>query len=411
MAALDGRVDGLPYMTVDLPGIGGQIKARPEDFQVEEIPLYAPGGAGTHVYFGIEKTSMPTERAIEAIAKELGVLRRDIGFAGLKDTHAVTRQTLSVEHVDPQRVRALDIRGIHILWVDRHTNKLKLGHLAGNRFSIKVREMQPGTEAPARAIVEVLARRGMPNYFGPQRFGVRGDNGLVGLAALRGDYDEAVAVMLGRPGPLDHGDALTARQHYDQGNYAAAARAWPWALGDHRRACQTMARSGGATRKAWKTLPWHVRRLYLSALQGELFNRVVARRIDRLDQVLLGDLAMKHPNQAVFRVTDPEAEQPRCEAFEISPTGPLFGRRMTEPEGEPAALEEAVLAEAGLSRAALVEQPGERLDGTRRSLRVRPGDPTVESGSDEMGPFVRLDFSLPSGAYATTLLREVCKNP
>lgn len=402
-------VEALPFLTADLPGIGGRWKCRPADFQVDEIPIYKPSGRGTHTYFGIEKTGLSTERAIEAVANALGVHRRDVGYAGLKDAQAIARQTLSIEHVEPDRVRALSIPGLEVKWVDRHTNKLKLGHLQGNRFSIKVREADDLSLSKVEAVLAVLTRRGMPNYFGPQRFGLGGDNGRIGLAVLRGRYDEALAIMLGRPDNDDRDDVLTARRCFEAGDFEAAARAWPYHFNDRRQACRAMARFQGSAKRAWQSLRWPWRRMYLSAMQSELFNRVVARRLEQIDRVLEGDLAMKHANGAVFLVTDAEAEQPRAEAFEISPTGPLFGRRMTQPRGAPAIIEADALAEVGLSAETLAQQSGERIDGARRALRVRPEDIEAAVGEDDHGRFLGLHFSLPAGSYATALLGEVCK--
>src|ERR1043166_8776551 len=104
----------LPYLTADLPGIGGEIKRYDEDFIVEELPLYAPSGSGTHVYFAIEKRGLPTLAAIQHIARALGRQPRDIGYAGMKDAHGVTRQMLSVEHVDNNQVESLALSRIKV---------------------------------------------------------------------------------------------------------------------------------------------------------------------------------------------------------------------------------------------------------------------------------------------------------
>ncbi len=121
-------VDELPFLTADIPGVGGVIKQRPEDFLVEEVPLYEPSGSGTHVYFRIEKKGLPTIQAVQEIARALCRQKCEIGYAGLKDADAVTRQMLSIEHVDPVVVQSLDVPGVRVLNVSRHTNKLKLGH-------------------------------------------------------------------------------------------------------------------------------------------------------------------------------------------------------------------------------------------------------------------------------------------
>ncbi|MCP4249635.1 MAG: tRNA pseudouridine(13) synthase TruD [bacterium] len=399
----------LPYLTADLPGIGGRIKTDAQDFRVEELPLYRPSGTGTHTYVGIEKTGLTTQQAVSRLAAALDIRPRHVGYAGLKDARAVTCQTLSIEHVDPQMVERLDLPGIRIEWVDRHTNKLKLGHLAGNRFHIKVREVVDPSLPRVEGILEVLTRRGLPNYFGPQRFGRRGDNAAIGRAALQGQYDRAVTNLLGKPHHDEAEPVRRARELFDREDYQAAAQAWPHGFEAERRAARTLAQSDGGYERAWRALDWPSRRLFLSAAQSDLFNRVVARRIDALDRLLPGDLAHKHANGAVFVVDDPGAEQPRADAFEISPSGPLPGRKMKAPQDQAAALEAEVFDDAGLSPALFTVGKGERLDGTRRPLRVRPGEPTAEFQEDDTGPYLQTVFTLPPGSYATVLLREITK--
>ncbi len=402
-------VEALPLLTADVPGIGGRIKRYDEDFLVEEIPLYEPGGEGTHVYFTIEKRGLTTLAAVRILALALGRKPQEIGYAGMKDAHGVTRQRLSLEHIDPRRVESLDLPRIRVLSISRHTNKLKLGHLAGNRFDIKIRETAPNGECSARRVMEVLARRGAPNYFGPQRFGARGDNALVGRAVLLGRYDEAFSIMLGRPRPEEQPDVRRARSLFDEGNLAEAARAWPKGFGESARLCRALLRCDGDARRAWRSVHHTLRKLYVSALQSDLFNRVLARRIGELDRLCDGDVAWIHRNGSCFRVERAAVEQPRCDRFEISPSGPLFGKNMLEPDGQPADIERAVLAESGLTADVFARADGGRLCGARRPLRVPVTDAGVESGTDERGPYVRLTFRLPPGAYATSVVREVCR--
>lgn len=403
--------DRLPYLTADLPGVDGVIKRYDEDFVVEEMPLYEAGGEGTHTYFLIEKQGLTTLAAIQIIARELNRQPRDIGYAGMKDAHGVTRQMLSIEHVAPEQVEALALSRIRVLSTGVHTNKIKLGHLAGNRFVIKVRDAVESPRARAEAIVEVLCVRGVPNYFGPQRFGVRGDNAAVGRAVLRDNYDEAIALMLGRPGCRDSGDARRARELFDAGDLEASAAAWPRSLASQGRVCRALIRDNGDAEKAWRAVDHTLRKLFVSAVQSEMFNQVLARRILGLDKLEPGDVAWKHKNGAAFLVEDAALEQPRCDAFEISPTGPLFGRKMKAPTGSPAAAEAEVLQASGLSDSTMRVKDGTKLDGARRPLRVPLSDPAAETGSDHRGPYLQLSFALPPGAYATNVIREICKNP
>src|SRR3954462_1097559 len=153
----------LPYLTGDFPGIGGSIKNRPQDFFVQEIPLYEPSGQGEHVYCEIQKTGMTTFEAIDQIARALNVSSRDIGYAGMKDARAVTRQTLSIFGTTEAAVRALQIPRVTILWAAKHDNKLRLGHLSANHFVIRIRDVQPTDVVKLQPVVAQLEQRGMPN--------------------------------------------------------------------------------------------------------------------------------------------------------------------------------------------------------------------------------------------------------
>lgn len=401
--------DSLPYLTADVPPLGGRIKTYPTDFVVEEVPLYDACGEGTHSFVCIEKTGMATMRAVRELARALGQPHRNVGYAGMKDANAVTRQYLSIEHVPPERIRDVQVAGIRILSVDRHTNKLRLGHLKGNRFVIRLREVDRGRLADVRGIIEHLSRQGVPNYFGQQRFGTRGDTWQIGRAMLKQDWVEVISVMLGRPSDHDRGEVLKARRLFEEGRYEEAARTWPYPFADARRACVAMARTKGSHKRAFFGIDKALKRLYLSAFQSYLFNKVVAVRLGSLAQLLAGDLAYRHANGAVFRVTDPAAEQPRADTFEISPSGPLFGYRMTEPTDEPLEIENRVLCETGFAPADFRVPGAHKVKGARRPLRFQPRDAEVSLGEDEHGEYFELRFFLEPGCYATTVLREICK--
>ena len=254
----------LPYLTADLPGIGGTIKERDEDFIVTEVPAYEPCGEGTHSYFAIEKVGIDTRAAVVRISKALGLPAREFGYAGLKDRHAVTRQVISVEHVDPALIEKLDVQGVKVLWVKLHGNKIRLGHLRGNRFDIRIRGVARDKLAQARAILDVLKNRGMPNFYGPQRFGVRATGHQLGLALLAGDDKEFIDQFLGRPQPgLDYGAMLRARQLYEGGHFDKARQAWPGHHRDERSALAALAHGRNA-RRAKYAIDRQLRRFLVS---------------------------------------------------------------------------------------------------------------------------------------------------
>jgi len=148
----------------------------------------------------------------------------------------------------------------------------------------------------------------------------------------------------------------------------------------------------------------------VSAYQSQLFNQVVAQRLESIDRLWPGDLAWRHPQGAVFAVEDLEREQPRCDAFEISPTGPLFGYRMTEPRGKAGEMEAAILAAERMTPEDWRQGTQFKVKGARRPLRFQPHDVSVEAGRDASGDYIELRFRLESGCYATTVLREICKS-
>lgn len=168
------------YATPDLPGIGGEIKQQPEDFSVEELPAYLPSGSGEHVYLLTRRAGRNTRDLQSQLARLFRLHPSGVGLAGLKDKQAFSTQWFSLHlhaqdpHAAAERVRSE--LGIEVLEASRHSNKLRLGHLRGNRFDIRLRAVKPDALAAAQAIAQRLLERGLANAFGPQRFGRDGDN-------------------------------------------------------------------------------------------------------------------------------------------------------------------------------------------------------------------------------------------
>jgi tRNA pseudouridine13 synthase len=400
----------LPYLTPDLPGIGGVLRQRPEDFFVQELPLYEPSGQGEHVYCEIEKIRLTTFEAIDRIAATLNVSQRDIGYAGMKDAMAVSRQLLSIWGVTPEQVMALKLPGMTVQWAVRHVNKLRLGHLAGNRFAIKIREVNPTDVVKLGPIEQAMTQRGMPNYFGEQRFGRRGNNHQLGAALVRGNDKDVLDMLLGKPvQKLDDPASFSARTAYDAGDYSLAMKLYPRRSGMERRVLARFIKTGKAF-AAVGAVDQRLRRLWVSALQSSLFNQVVAGRISSLDKLMTGDLAYKHDNGAVFLVQDAQVEQERADRFEVSPTGPLAGYRLTMPEHEPLRIEQEALNAAGLSPGDFRVAGKLKVKGARRPLRVKPTDIERSGGVDEHGSFITTALTLPSGSFATMFLREIMKS-
>jgi tRNA pseudouridine13 synthase len=397
---------GTRYLTEDLPGTGGTIKQAVEDFKVEELPLYRPAGEGEHTFFEIEKTGLPTFEAVRVIAQALHVAPSSIGYAGLKDAQAVTCQVLSVHKVPPDVVMALELPGIRVLWADRHRKKLKIGHLRGNRFVIRIRGLQESALDTCRAILDVLVQRGVPNYYGPQRFGRRGDSARLGQAVIQKDPVGFVHAMLGGPHPAEGEVVQEARARFEEGRWQEALHLFPNRMADERRALGALIQSDGDYGRAYAAVSGRLKTFLLSAYQSELFNRVLDARLPTLDRVVVGDVAVKHPGRSLFRVENEEAEQPRADRFEISPTGPIYGFKMMQAAGQQGALEAEVLVAEGLALEDFRVGRGIQARGTRRGLRFPIHEPELSYDEGLM-----LRFWLPRGCYATTVLGEIMKGP
>lgn len=345
----------LPYITAELLGIGGKIRETPEHFVVEEIPLYEPQDEGQHLYINLTKVGLTTKEVQKELAKLFNIDRRDVGFAGMKDKFARTTQTLSVSvghgqanTVEESIARIADNLPVTVNWARLHKNKLKTGHLLGNRFQITVTELNTSaTEATTQAetVVEQLREQGVPNFFGPQRFGHNGANVERGLEIIR---------------------------------------------------------SGKRSRS--RNDKW-LHRFLISSYQSYLCNQYLAKRIESgaFTHLLLGDIAKKHETGGIFDVEDLATDEPRFQAKEISFTAPIFGPKMRQASEAAGLLEDEILSGSGIT---LDELAKVKVEGTRRMGRILLPDLKISSAGEES---ICIDFSLPKGAFATTVLREIMK--
>ncbi len=393
----------LLYLPTAQPGIGGKIKTRPEDFYVEEIPLYQPSGQGQHIYIEIEKVGIPTYTAIKKIAHALNISPKSIGYAGQKDAQAVTRQTLSLDNVSTEAVAAIELPNIKILSSKRHNNKLRLGHLAANRFVIRVREVEQDVRPIAEATLEILMAQGVPNFFGEQRFGNRGNTDRLGETLLRQNRAEFVAEYLGRPQPHETPPIQAARQFVNQGQWADALTQWPRHLADERRVLIAINKANGDIDGVFKALNNKLKSFFVSAFQSKLFNLLLTERLDTLGQLEKGDVAYIHQKGAAFIVEDATLEQPRANRLEISPSGPLFGTKTLLAKEKPGRRERDILVEYNLALEDF-KIPGLKIQGARRPYRF-----IVKKGKTWWDDGLMVSFELSPGTYATRVMAEIMK--
>lgn len=401
------------YLTAD-PGVGGRIKVRPEDFLVDELPLYEPEGNGEHLYLGIQKTNVAHGELMSCLRRHFNVNESAIGFAGMKDKVGITRQTVSILLPNDQPPRDnLDHQRIQVLWSKRHRNKIRLGHLAGNRFSIRIRDVDPLKAPVALRTLRKLEASGVPNYFGAQRFGYRRNNHIVGAALINGDWQAMLANLLGAAGGPFPPYQAQRRQLFDAGRYPEAAELWTAADRSERITCSRLAQ-GKKPREACLAVGSTALSFWISALQSAIFNRVLDRRLEdgSLAALIEGDLAWKHATRGIFPITAQELAggelPPRLASMEISPSGPLWGRGMMQAQGAAAQAEQEAIQAAGLTLESFTANERSP-EGTRRPLRCPLKNPEIDAGIDEFGQYIRVAFDLPRGAYATIVLRELMK--
>lgn len=324
------------------PALAARIRSTPEDFFVEELPGFEASGTGEHLLLTVEKRGMNTAFAAKRIAEWAGVTESAIGYAGMKDRHAVTRQRFSVwipKKVAPD-IDALQSDEIRVLEHAWHSRKLPRGALAGNRFVLVLRGIEGGREAIEQRL-QAIARDGVPNYFGEQRFGRGG-----------GNVQQAVAMFAGRRVKREE------------------------------------------------------RTLLLSAARSELFNRVLAARVEAgsWNGALDGEVWMLDGSRSVFG-PEPFGDTlaARLAAFDIHPTGPLWGEGELRSSGAAREVELLVLQGDTANRLRNGLE-GAGLKQERRALRLRPQDMAWRWLDDAA---LELAFALPPGCYATTIMREL----
>jgi len=323
--------------------LSGVIRAKPEDFQVDEIQQFRPSGSGEHVWLKIKKTGENTDWVAGLLAKIAGVPRKDVSYAGMKDRHAVTRQWFSVQMPGreapdwqpqlPDSIRILDEK--------RHDRKLKRGALEGNAFKLVIKDFQ-GEESELKQAVERIRKQGIPNYFGEQRFGREGEN-------------------------------IRKAQQWFKGEFKVKSRP--------------------------------KRSIYLSAARSWIFNHVLSKRIeqDTWNKAVQGDVFMLNGTKSSFNETLSDEIITRVELKDIHPTGVLWGRGRNASTDEVATLEGeigkqfAILCE-GLERNGLKQE--------RKALRLNVNDLEYSFAQGDNGE-VKLTFTLPAGAYATSVLSEI----
>ena len=351
------RFYSLAHASIDF-----HFKQTPRDFVVEEIPLYEFSGEGEHLILQIRKKNLSTNEMVGQIARYLGIKNKEIGYAGLKDKNAMTVQYISLHKKYEQSLENFNFEGIKILSKTYHNNKLRIGHLKGNRFYIKLKKVNPTSAEKIDEALKNIEKFGMPNFFGYQRFGNDGDNHILGEKLAKGEAKER------NP---------------------------------------------------------RVKRLLINAYQSHLFNLWLSRRLEintlvnsfKAEEIesllnmpneevkkmkaqkhpfklIRGDVMEHYPNGRLFDFEGEEEDLKRFDKRDISATGLLCGKKVRHATGAARDIEKDYDDEINA-------------DGARRYAWVFPTE--IEGRFNRQEAQYEMNFTLPKGSYATVLIEEIAK--
>jgi len=425
------RAVGIDYYASDTDGTGGRLRTDSADFRVREIedfaaePADANPGDYPHVVLRATLTNWDTNGFARELSNRLGISRERVNWAGTKDKNAVTTQLFTVRGIDPADIP--DVPNADIEIVGRAGRNLQFGDLVGNEFEIRVRD--PDEPENANAITDELEAFGggqfsVPNFFGQQRFGsYRPVTHEVGLAVVRGDWEDAVMAYIGNPSEHEPEETQRAREFVEETrDWSAAIEEFPRHLRYERTVLNALAENGGESeddfRDALETFPSNVQRLFVHAAQSYAYNRMLSERLERglpfhepvagdvlcfADTDAPGDLVIPDPDR-LQRATEDRVRvlSRHTERGRAFVTAPLVGTETEFADGEQGEIERSVMDDLDITRK-MFDLPGEfHSTGTRRAILVR-----TDVEVDEPLSF---SFALPKGCYATVVLREYLKS-
>lgn len=351
------RIYSLPHASVDF-----YFRQASRDFIVEEIPLYEFSNDGEHLILHVRKKDLSTMELISIIAEYLGINQKDIGYAGLKDKHAMTKQYISLHKKYEEQMNAFTHSNIKILSKTYHDNKIRTGHLKGNRFYIKIKKVMPSAAKIIDQALKSLKEHGMPNFYGYQRFGNDGDNYIIGEKIAKGERKESNIKL---------------------------------------------------------------KKLFISAYQSHLFNKWLNKRLqinslvdgfsvdelvgilelpkDEIEKlktqkhpfkIISGDIMEHYPHGKLFDFDGTEHDLNRFNNRDISVTGLMTGKKVKLSTNLAGDIEKEFFSPIGE-------------DGARRYAWVYPTD--IEGKYNAEDAQYEFHFSLPKGSYATVFLEEIAK--
>ena len=411
---------GMDYYVTDSPGCGGVIRANPEDFRVEEVYEDLGYEGGRYLVLEVEKKDWDTHHLIREMSRQLRISQKRFGWAGTKDKRAVTSQRISIMNLNEPELERLTLPDLKIKVLGRTNRSVGLGDLLGNRFQITIRNLACSDAAGRFAAIteQIQQLKGVPNYFGVQRFGdTRPVTHKVGEAIVRGNLEQAVFTYLALPFSGELERTREARERlWENHDIPAALKEFPEYLRYELAMLNYLVEYPADYAHAFDVLSINLKRLFVHAYQSYLFNRILSHRLAAglpLDRPVEGDVV------CFSRGDQPDIDRQQAVTGEnlsavhrLSERGrafvtlPLIGFETNLAEGKEGEIEKAVLSEQNVGRddfriAANLDL-GSR--GARRAALLKVS-PNIKVEGDRAS----LEFFLPKGSYATVLLREYTK--
>ena len=354
------------------------------------------------------------------LLKEMKISRKRMGFAGMKDKSALTRQWLCVANIEVSELEGLEemLYNVKVLEIKQNEKKLRIGQLIGNKFRILIRNTEdPENDAEtAKKILTKLEEVGVPNYYGWQRFGKnRPNTHKVGEFLVHNDIKGAVDSYIGNPYPKEKNHIKAARQFYDDGELEEAYESMPSGMRYEkmmlRELMKQQRKKGELDEKSYKialeSLPKPLKRMFVHAYQSYLFNKAVSERTKLgINKYVDGDIIIDNEEHLVHEFDINDINN-RIRMFEVHPTAPLYGTKVPLAGAEVGELEQKVLDDEKikLEDFECPKTPKLGSHGLRRAIRFKIWDVSAVATSEG----VLTEFSIPKGCYATAVLREIMK--
>ena len=414
------RALGMDYYITNSLGCGGAIRSSPQDFMVDEVFEEQRYEGGRYLVLEVEKTDWDTHHLVREMARKLRISQKRFGWAGTKDKRAVTVQRISIMNLDELELKRITLPGLKIKVLGRTNRSVGLGDLLGNRFRITVRDLacpDPGTTL-TRITEEIVQQKGVPNYFGVQRFGdTRPVTHKVGEALAREKIEEAVFIYLALPFAGEPERTRVAREElWTNRDIPTALKGFPEYLHHEVAMLNYLAEHPGDYAHSFDVLSVNLKRLFVHAYQSYLFNKILSRRLDaklQLDRAVEGDVVCfakdglpDMDKQQAVTSENLDAVNRLAGRGRAFVTLPLVGFETILAEGIQGEIERAVLSYEGVSQENFRVEENLELGsrGTRRAA-LCPVQPQIRVEEN----VAELEFVLPKGSYATVVLREYMK--